>query len=277
MCLCYKKWYRSEGMCALVKSAAKKEWQRMCSGSVAYYCMHGANCVGCTSECVCVRACACVCLFVCVCVCRHSACTTMHFLYIYTHLCCVYTRTLVLYLHTHTCAVYTHAHLCCVCTRTLVLCIHTHTCAVYTLAHLCWYTHAHLCCVYTRTLVLCIHTHTCAVYTHAHLCFVYTRTLVLCMHTHTCAVGVVCSLMKWHKRRRQCIQGWPEPYKCTVYDRTIGDFPAKITAFIHRMRYIYIYIYGCVWMMLWCERCVEECCDAKRFYNYLYVFGSGQP
>jgi hypothetical protein len=28
------------------------------------------------------------------------------------------------------------------------------------------------------------------------------------------------------------MQGWPEPYTYTVYDRIFGDFPAKKTVYI---------------------------------------------
>ena len=28
-----------------------------------------------------------------------------------------------------------------------------------------------------------------------------------------------------------CVQGWPEPLTCTVYDRILGDFPAKNTVY----------------------------------------------
>ena len=45
------------------------------------------------------------------------------------------------------------------------------------------------------------------------------------------------------------MQGWPEPYIYTVYDRIFGDFLAKNTVhtpciYIHIHIYIYIYIYG---------------------------------
>jgi hypothetical protein len=36
------------------------------------------------------------------------------------------------------------------------------------------------------------------------------------------------------------IYGWPDPYIYTVYDRIFGDFPAKITVYIHR-------IWPCIW------------------------------
>ena len=38
-------------------------------------------------------------------------------------------------------------------------------------------------------------------------------------------------------RNRTYVQGWPEPYIYTAYDRIFGDFPAKITVYTP-------YIYG---------------------------------
>jgi len=29
----------------------------------------------------------------------------------------------------------------------------------------------------------------------------------------------------------ESVQGWPEPYKCAVYDRIFGDFPAQNTVY----------------------------------------------
>jgi hypothetical protein len=39
-----------------------------------------------------------------------------------------------------------------------------------------------------------------------------------------------------------CVQGWPEPYIYTVYDRMFGDFPAQNTVYIYGFGQPYIYV-----------------------------------
>jgi hypothetical protein len=71
------------------------------------------------------------------------------------------------------------------------------------------------------------------------------------------------------------IQGWPEPYICTVYERISGDFPAKKTAYITcRNGFVQLYSYTL------CKELkqLDYTCFLCVFTLYEpYIYGSGQP
>jgi len=71
------------------------------------------------------------------------------------------------------------------------------------------------------------------------------------------------------------MQGWPEPYICTVYDRMYGDFPAKHTVCItyipinvwfeptlgtERTKFVAVHIQAYVWVS---KVLANPVCDAE--------------
>ena len=116
------------------------------------------------------------------------------------------------------------------CTCLHILCVsrhNVHACTAYVL-HDTMYMLAQPMCFMTQCT--CLHS-ICASQCNVHFCIAYTSFTVPCARVHIIYM-IRCTQLYSIDLLQDTTCDWPEPYICTVYERMICEFSAKITVYV---------------------------------------------